>query len=146
MAEKKEKQTQGTTGDKRIHEELRESAQRIWLAGLGAMAAAEEEGSKIFSSLVERGEKWEREGKERAEKARARTWDKARSKVDETVSDVERRIDERMTETLHRFGVPTRDEIRDLSRRVEELNSKIDALHGKQGRGKGASKKSGSAG
>ena len=31
---------------------------------------------------------------------------------------------------LHRFGVPTRDEIRDLTHRVEELNSKVDDLKG----------------
>lgn len=115
-------------GDKRIQEELKESAQRIWLAGLGALSVAEEEGSKMFNSLVERGERWEKEGKERAEHGRER----ARSRVSETVDEVESRIDQRVTETMHRFGVPSRDEIRDLSRRVEELNAKIDALH--QGR------------
>ena len=112
-------------GDKRIQEELRESAQRIWLAGLGALSVAEEEGSKMFTSLVERGERWEKEGRERAERGRER----ARSRVSETVGEVESRIDERVTETMHRFGVPTRGEIRELSRRVEELNAKIDALH-----------------
>ena len=39
--------------------ELAESAHKVWLAGLGALAAAEEEGGKLFTSLVSRGKKYE---------------------------------------------------------------------------------------
>ncbi|HAS52088.1 MAG TPA: hypothetical protein DCS21_10250, partial [Gammaproteobacteria bacterium] len=35
---------------------IRESASRIWLAGLGAVAKTQEEGEKLFQSLVEEGE------------------------------------------------------------------------------------------
>ena len=45
--------------DDRVMDTVRESAHRIWLAGLGALAAAEEEGNKVFRGLVERGEKFE---------------------------------------------------------------------------------------
>ena len=38
-----------------LQDELKDSAHRIWLAGLGALAAAEEEGVKVFSRLVDRG-------------------------------------------------------------------------------------------
>ena len=34
---------------------LRDTAQQIWLAGLGAFALAGEEGGKLFGTLVERG-------------------------------------------------------------------------------------------
>ena len=44
-------------------DDARESAHRIWLAGLGALAKAEEEGSKLFKNLVREGERYETAGK-----------------------------------------------------------------------------------
>ena len=44
--------------------EIKESAQKIWLAGLGALTSAEEEGTKLFNKLVEKGEAFEARGKE----------------------------------------------------------------------------------
>ena len=125
--------TSGDKGDKDVRSELKESAQRIWLAGLGALSAAEEEGSKAFNSLVERGREWEERGKERVGEVR----EKARSRFGSRFDELEEMVDERITDTLHRFGVPTREEIHDLSSKVEELTKKIDAL--RKGSGSGAS-------
>jgi len=116
-----------TSGDKDIRGELKESAQRIWLAGLGALAVAEEEGSKAFQTLVDRGKEWEDKRKEEAEEG----WAKGRSRVSRKLDDLEQDLEDRITHAMHRFGVPSRDEIRDLSDRVEELTEKIDALHTK---------------
>ena len=49
--------------EKKVYEDMRESAHKIWLAGLGALAKAEEEGTKVFHNLVEAGEKFEARGK-----------------------------------------------------------------------------------
>ena len=38
---------------------LGESAQHVWLAGIGALGRAQSEGSRLFSSLVEEGEELE---------------------------------------------------------------------------------------
>ena len=38
---------------------IRESANQIWLAGLGAFSKAEQEGVKMFEALVAEGEKVE---------------------------------------------------------------------------------------
>ena len=46
---------------------LRDTAQQIWLAGLGAFALAEEEGGKLFRSLVHKGETLEQKGMEQVE-------------------------------------------------------------------------------
>ena len=35
---------------------MRESVEQVWLAGLGALALTEEEGSKFFRALVKKGE------------------------------------------------------------------------------------------
>ncbi len=110
-----------------VDKELRESAQKIWLAGLGALAVAEEEGSKLFNRLVDRGRDWEEQGKERAQEQAKR----ARSRVEKAFDDVQDKVDQQVTEAMKRLGVPSRDEIRELTRKVEELNAKIEALHGK---------------
>ena len=34
---------------------VKDNAQHIWLAGLGALATASEEGGKVFEDLVEKG-------------------------------------------------------------------------------------------
>jgi Poly(hydroxyalcanoate) granule associated protein (phasin) len=38
------------------------------------------------------------------------------------------KADQTITATLHRLGVPTREEIRNLTRRVEELDAKVELL------------------
>ena len=48
---------------------LRESVEQVWLAGLGALALTEEEGSKLFKTLVKRGEGFERTAKKQLQKA-----------------------------------------------------------------------------
>jgi poly(hydroxyalkanoate) granule-associated protein len=107
----------------------------VWLAGLGALSTVEEEGSKLFQQLVDKGRTLESEGKEQVKKARVRVEsevdraaEKVKSKLGGVVGDVGDTLEEKLTAVLHRFGVPTRDEIRDLTKRVEELNSKVDRL------------------
>jgi poly(hydroxyalkanoate) granule-associated protein len=113
-----------TGQEKNLQDELKESAYRIWLAGLGALAAAEQEGTKVFNRLVERGRDYESRGRTEAREQYERTKEKAQS----TWEDVSGKIDELVTSALHRLGVPTRDEIRTLTQRVEELNAKVEAL------------------
>jgi len=117
--------------DKKLQDELKDSAHKIWLAGLGALAAAEEGGSKVFNRLVDRGRDVESRGKgdfqETVDRAKAKV-DEAKAKVGDTVETWSGKLDEAVTSTLHRLGVPTREEIRTLTQRVEELNAKIEQL------------------
>jgi poly(hydroxyalkanoate) granule-associated protein len=108
------------TEEKKIQDEVKDSAHRIWLAGLGALAAAEEEGSKLFSRLVERGKGFEADGKEQ--------FAKAKKKAEKAYEDVSETVDEKVTAALHRMGVPTRDEIKHLTKKVEELTAKVEQL------------------
>jgi len=121
-----------TTGhDKKLQDDLKDSAHKIWLAGLGALAAAEKEGAKVFNRLVERGREVESKGKvdfkEQVDNAKVKV-DQAKSKVEDVVEDWTAKLDEAVTSTLHRLGVPTREEIRTLTQRVEELNAKVELL------------------
>ena len=124
--------TAGTTGTTtgapgtggKFQDELLDSARRVWLAGLGALATAGEEGSRAFSRLVERGKDVEHKSRDTA----GHGYEKAKEAAKSTWSDLGNTVDETLTATLHRLGVPTRDEIRTLTQRVEELSAKIEQL------------------
>lgn len=135
--------------------DVRESAHKIWLAGLGALAVAEEEGSKLFKTLVEQGERFEAEGKQklkeakkdaeqasgRAKKVAEETADRARRAAEGAWEQIGGAFDDKLAKALHRIGVPTREEINALSRRIEELTRAVERARGKQG-----SKPSGNSG
>jgi poly(hydroxyalkanoate) granule-associated protein len=111
--------------------DLFETAHRVWLAGLGALASAEKEGNRYFRQLVERGREVEGRGRESVRGAGERMRGGAAGvgeKVREGAVGVGEALDARVTTVLHRLGVPTRNEIQDLTRRVEELNAKVERL------------------
>jgi poly(hydroxyalkanoate) granule-associated protein len=105
---------------KKLQDELVDSAHRIWLAGLGALSAAQQEGSKVFDRLVERGKDVEAKTKDQASQAR--------EKAESAWSTVGDKVDETLTSALNRLGVPTRDEIRNLTQKIEELHAKVEQL------------------
>lgn len=110
---------------------IRESANRIWLAGLGAYAKTQEEGEKLFQSLVKEGEKVEKQARKaaeaRIEEAKGKVVD-FRSKASQQFDRLEDLFQERVAQVLNRLGVPTQEDIRELTKRVEELNQSILAL------------------
>lgn len=121
-----------TKTDKTLQHELKESANKIWLAGLGALAAAQEEGTNVFRSLVEKGETYETRGREALDSVRGEVEgkvDQAKTEATTAVDKFESRIDETVTGALRRFGVPTREEISTLTRRVEELTLQVERLN-----------------
>ena len=124
---------------KEITNDIKDSAYKVWLAGLGALAVTEEEGSKLFNSLVDKGEKFESRRKDDLETVKAKA-DDAFEAIGERWSKVEGMVDERISKALDKLGLPTRKEIRALSERVEELNGKLANLEAKPAR-KTASKK-----
>ncbi len=114
-------------------EPLTESAHRIWLAGLGALATAEKEGSKLFRDLVAKGETFDASVQAPVRSARGKvreTFDDVRSRAGKTVERLENAFDDRVQDVLHRLGVPSRDEIASLSRRVERLTDAVDSASG----------------
>ena len=116
---------------KELQQDMAESAHKIWLAGLGAMAVAEEEGSKWFRSLVKKGEDVEGRGKETVERAKG-TVAGVRTVAESYWETFERTVDDQMTAVIHRIGVPTKSEIEDLTKKVEELTQSVEKLRAKQ--------------
>ena len=120
---------------KEVQQDLRESAHKIWLAGLGALSAAEEEGGKLFKNLVSRGEDLETRGRREVKSTVKDVKSGVKAGVDKAVNtvgtaweDLGEGLDDRITSVLHRLGVPSRDEIQTLTQRIEDLAGKVDQL------------------
>ena len=111
----------------KAEEDIRESVHKIWLAGLGALAATEEEGTKIFNTLVKKGESYEAKGKKEAAKVRAKV-ESSVGKAESSWEKLGEAFDEKVSAAIKRLGVPSRDEITTLTKRVEELTLKVDQL------------------
>ena len=110
---------------------IRESANRIWLAGLGAFAKTQEEGEKLFQTLVKEGETVEKRAKETAEARFEEAKGKViefRGKANQQLDRLEEMFQERVAQVLNRLGVPSQEDIQELTRRVEALNESILAL------------------
>ena len=132
--------------DKNWQDDVRESAHKIWLAGLGALALAEQEGSKLFGELVTRGERYETEGKEHLKEAVRGAREEAKSAATDAASQAREQarriadaaremwgrtsegVDQSVAKALEKVGIPSRDEIQALSRRVTELTLAVERL------------------
>ena len=103
---------------------IRESANQIWLAGLGAFSKAQEGGADLFEALVAEGEKFQERAKGAADERLA----EMREKATETWNKVEKVFDDRVGRALHALNVPTRKDIDVLSRRVHDLTTTTKKL------------------
>ncbi len=111
--------------------DIKESAHKIWLAGLGALSAAEDEGTKLFKNLVKRGEAFESRSREHYADVKDKVEDateKVKDRAETAWDKMESRLDDAVSSALGRLGVPTRDEIATLTRRVEELTAVVEKL------------------
>ena len=128
---------------------IRESANQIWLAGLGAFSKAQQEGVKMFEALVEEGEKVQERTKEAADERLADMREKATgawNKVEKVFEDpagaynkLEKVFEDRVGRALHALNVPTRKDIDHLSRQVHDLTTmtkKLEEEEGIHGRGR----------
>jgi len=105
---------------------VKESANQIWLAGLGAFAKAQQEGAKMFEALIAEGERFQ----ERTKGAADERLVELRSKATGTWDKLEQVFEERVARALHSLNVPSRKDIDVLSRRVAELTQIAKKLSG----------------
>ena len=107
---------------------IMESAQQIWLAGLGAFAKAQAEGGKLFETLVKEGGAIERKTRQftgskvhEVRGAVESSVDAARQRATDTWDRLEKVFEDRVSRSLSRLGVPGRQDLDALAARVEEL-------------------------
>lgn len=124
MAEKQATSQHNLTGT------VKESAQQIWLAGLGAFSKAQEEGGKVFEALVKEGMSIQKKTQSLAEERVAEATNKMSSMADAVTAragqqwdKLEGIFEERVAKALTKLGVPTQAE-------VDALKAQIAALKG----------------
>ncbi len=120
---------------KNLPDDVTGQAREIWFAGLGALQRLEQEGDKVFETLVERGKQYEDKRRDQIEDATESLRDRQEEltqnvteRLDDATRSVEKAVSDALSGTLGQIGVPTRDEVRGLSRRVGELSEKLEAL------------------
>jgi poly(hydroxyalkanoate) granule-associated protein len=148
MVKKTKPAADTSKADNQLAAAVKDSAQQIWLAGLGAFAKAQEEGNKVFEALVKEGKDIQKRTRASAEeklgavtgrvgnvagnlgtvagslsKQATDSWDRL-----ETV------FEERVARALNRLGVPTNSDVQALIARVDALNASVQSLGGKPAR------------
>jgi len=129
---------------------VKDSAQQIWLAGLGAFSKAQEEGGKVFEALVKEGMSIQRKTQAAAEEKISEATSKMASMATDISSKasgqwdkLEGIFEERVSRALNKLGVPSAKDIDVLIARIDELNrnvAKLSARSGGQAAGNAAAK------
>jgi poly(hydroxyalkanoate) granule-associated protein len=143
------KKSRGGLSETELVRTVRDSAQQIWLAGLGAWGKTRDEGVKVFNALVKEGKGIEshtrklagaRVGIVTSQMSKAASGAQARATA--TWDKLEHVFEQRVARALHRLGVPTSKEIEALTRRVESLTASVEKLGGAPARRAMAAKRS----
>lgn len=135
------KKTNKTTA---LTQSVRQSANQIWLAGLGAFSKAQQESGKVFDNLVKQGESLDKEIKS----ARQGAVKNVRGRVESNVTTIKTRatssfdkletvFEQRVAATLSRLGIPSRQDIESLSKRIDALHKDIKTLNSAEKNGSG---------
>jgi poly(hydroxyalkanoate) granule-associated protein len=103
----------------------------IWLAGLGAAARAEEEGSELFSELAEKGRGVVAASGKKARKRMQEVGEQLRGWVQTAGQDVSAWFSRTFDAAARSAGVPNADDLNDLMRRVEDLAGRLDKVERK---------------
>ncbi|MES2949188.1 MAG: phasin family protein [Pseudomonadota bacterium] len=117
---------------------VKDSAQQIWQAGLGAFTRAQAEGSKAFESLVKEGVSIQRKTQAAAEEKISEATSKMStmatgitSKATGGWDKLENIFEERVAKALNKLGVPSAKDINALITRIDELNQAVQKLSAK---------------
>ena len=117
---------------------VKESAQQIWLAGLGAFSKAQEGGGKVFEALMKEGSSIQRKTQAAAEERISEATNKManmagdiQSKAGYQWDKLENIFEDRVAKALNKLGVPSAKDIDALIARIDELNKSVQKMSGK---------------
>ncbi|RZT94982.1 phasin family protein [Rivibacter subsaxonicus] len=123
--------------DSQLATTVRDSAQQIWLAGLGAFAKAQGEGGKVFETLVKEGVSIQRKTQAVAEEKIGEVASRmsnlagdVQTKAGHSWDKLETIFEERVAKALAKLGVPSSKEIETLIGRIDKLSAQVAKLGG----------------
>lgn len=126
---------------------VKDSAQQIWQAGLGAFNKAQAEGSKAFEALVKEGVSLQRKTQSAAEEKISEATSKMSSMANDITSKasgqwgkLESIFEDRVAKVLNKLGVPSAMDVNALIARIDELNKSVKKLSAKEETLKAAAK------
>jgi poly(hydroxyalkanoate) granule-associated protein len=123
--------------------QLLQGVQQVWLAGMGAIAKAQKEGPSAFTDAVAEGlrllgesrsnaQQMVRDAFETAQETLQTRVDGVRDQAQETWDNLETLFQSRVQRAMHDLGVPTAAEIRELTRRVTDLNDSVQKINARE--------------
>ena len=131
MAEKKSASASPLL-DSQLAHSVKESAQQIWLAGMGAFAKAQAEGGKVFETLVREGVSLQKKTQGLAEDRISAVTGKMTAMADGMSGKagaqwdkLESIFEERVAKALNKMGVPSSKDVDSLIHRIDELSAKV---------------------
>ncbi len=131
MADKKATSAAGLL-DSQLAHSVKESAQQIWLAGMGAFAKAQEEGGKVFEALVREGASLQKKTQGIAEERISAVTGKMTSMADGMShkagaqwDKLESIFEQRVAKALNKMGVPSSKDVDALIKRIDGLSAKV---------------------
>jgi poly(hydroxyalkanoate) granule-associated protein len=115
--------------------QVKESAQQIWLAGMGAFSRAQAEGTKVFETLVKEGTSLQKKTQSAAEDKISEVTNKMSSmagdvqaKAGQHWDKLEGIFEERTAKALNKLGVPSAKDVAALIARIDDLSAKVAKL------------------
>jgi poly(hydroxyalkanoate) granule-associated protein len=105
---------------------------RIWLAGVGAAALAEEGDVEQFEQLADRGRAALSERGTRLRKKLEKLGGDFKIWIESARDDVGSRVGQVVSEAVHRIGVPSSEAITELGRRIDELAQRLAEIEGER--------------
>ena len=134
MADKKAASPAGLF-DSAIAGTVKDSAQQIWLAGLGAFSKAQAEGGKVFDALVKEGTSLQRKTQSVAEEKLGEVTSRmsgmaseVQAKAGQHWDKLESIFEERTAKALGKLGVPAAKEVDALVARIDALAAQVAKL------------------
>jgi len=134
MADKKATSAAGLF-DSALAGTVKDSAQQIWLAGLGAFSKAQEEGGKVFDALVKEGVSLQRKTQAVAEEKIGEVTSKmsnmagdVTAKAGQHWDKLESIFEERVSKSLNKLGVPSAKDVDALVKRIDALSAQVAKL------------------
>ena len=121
--------------DSALAGQVKESAQQIWLAGMGAFSRAQAEGTKVFEALVKEGSSLQKKTQTVAEDKISGVTSKMTSmagdvqaKAGQHWDKLEGIFEERTAKALNKLGVPSAKDVHALMARIDELSATVSTL------------------
>ena len=121
-----------------LTDSVKDSAQQIWQAGLGAITRAQAEGTKAVESLVKESISIQRKTQAAAEGKLTEATHKMSSMATDISSKasgqwdkLENIFEERVAKALNKLGVPSAHDISALTARIDDLNKAVQKLSAK---------------